>query len=202
MPSPSYNNISHILVIYGMITFRDATTDDTNFVALCTLASTGLYDFTQPLPEVLFGSLVKLCSRPDTLYSYSWARIAVVDGEDVGAIVSYPGSFYRSGREVTFGLMKDVMGMDFSDSDIECEPNEFYLDCLAVLPEYQGRGLGLELIRDALKKAKSQAYNKAACIVGADEKALMRYYEQVGFQTDRKVEVFGCDYVKMINLNF
>ena len=63
-----------------MLTFRDATPDDTRIVALCTMASTGLYDFSQPLPDVIYHSIHTLCSRPDTLYSYKKARIAVLDG--------------------------------------------------------------------------------------------------------------------------
>lgn len=182
-----------------MMTFRNATIEDTRLVALCTLASTGLYDFSQPLPEDLFHSLQMLCSREDTLYSFARARIAAVDGTDVGSIVAYPGAFYRAGREVTFGLMKDLLGMDFSDSDIECEPDEYYLDCLAVLPQYRGRGLGLDLIKDALRKAQNDGYHRAACIVGEDEPALMKYYEMVGFKPQRQVRVFGSDYVKMTN---
>ena len=172
-----------------MITFRDATINDAEFVALCTLASTGLYDFVHPMPEAIYDSLVRMCSRTDTLYSYSRARIAVVDGVDAGAIVSYPGAFYSEGRELSFGMIKAASGMDFSDSDIECEPDEFYLDCLAVLPEFRGMGLGLALIRDAIDKALAHGYTKAACIVDEEETALMRYYEQVGFRAEKKVRV-------------
>lgn len=30
----------------------------------------------------------------------------------------------------------------------------------------------------------------------------MKYYGQIGFQTDKRLMVFGSEYVKMINTNF
>ena len=58
----------------------------------------------------------------------------------------------------------------FLDSfDEECFENEFYIDSVAVSPEYQGRGIAKELIKYAENEGREHGYEKMSLIVHGDK---------------------------------
>lgn len=183
------------------LSFRNATQEDTELVALCTMASTGLYDLNKPIDGFLkdiYSNLHYLCSKTDTLYSYSKARLALLNNIPIGSIVGYPGTFYKEARAITFNYFKEHAGMDFHSSDIECEKDEYYLDCLSILPQYRGCGYGLAIIQDSITLAHSIGYNKITCMVATDEPQLEKYYSSLGFSYQKDLNCFNSPYRKLL----
>lgn len=177
------------------VQIRDAVPDDVKFVSDCVLASVDLYDFVNDSIEKDVALMV--CGMDDTLYSYHNARIATVEGKSVGCLVSYDGSIYDEARKKTFQIFKDA-GREMTDTDMETQPGEYYLDSMAILPEYRGCNIGHILMMDGIDKAKKLGHRKIGLIVEKSKPDLQAYYSLLGFQAVSEINAFGDVYVKMI----
>ena len=60
-------------------------------------------------------------------------------------------------------------------------PGEYYLDTLAVLPEYRRRGIGRALLEDGIKRGIAAGYDLITLVVDSNMPDLIRLYESVGF---------------------
>lgn len=74
----------------------------------------------------------------------------------------------------------------------EFEDNEFYLDSIAVLPEYRGRGILKEFINYLENLAKNKNYNMLSLITKSP-----KIYEKYGFKTIKICKDFE-GYFKML----
>lgn len=177
------------------IDIRNATRADIPFVAESVLAAIDLYDFTGECAEL--ESTVKVCSEEDTLYSYRNARIAEVDGRLAGCLISYDGKIYAESSAKTFSMFKD-MGIQIKVGEPETGPGEYYLDSMAVKPEYRGLQLGHLLMEDALNLARrSRGCLKAGLLVEKGKPRLKDYYARIGFSIEKEMEAFGSRFYKM-----
>ena len=150
------------------ITIRDAREEDAEFLGKVILAAAHLTNMsidtpgtgTYPNTDTNTGTtspdttreqaLADICRRSDTLYSWRNARIAFVNGKRAGAMVSYSGESYAAARSITFPLFPGVTRAELDATDIETFPGEWYLDSLAVLPEFRKGGIGKCLVMDAI----------------------------------------------------
>ena len=133
----------------------------------------------------------------DTLYSYRHTRIAEMDGMAVGALVAYDGTPYAEMCAKTFGLVQQTSGMDLSKNAMETGPGEFYLDSMAVLPEYRGHSIGKMLMRDQMEWAFEQGFKSVTLLVDKDKPRLWAYYKSLGFVSVGEMFVFGAWYWKL-----
>lgn len=177
------------------VLIRDATADDVKFVSDCVLASVDLYDFVNDSIEKYIA--MEVCGMDDTLYSYHNARIATVDGRAVGCLVSYDGSIYEEARKKTFQIFKDA-GREMTDTGVETLPGEYYLDSMAILPEYRGCDIGHILMKDGIEKAGRLGIRKVGLIVEESKPELQKYYSVLGFRPVGEMKAFGDVYMKMI----
>jgi ribosomal protein S18 acetylase RimI-like enzyme len=67
-------------------------------------------------------------------------------------------------------------------------PEVCYIGRLSVLPDYQGRGLGHELLAFAIREAAKTAADHASIGVISDEKRLIEWYVRMGFTTNRQIK--------------
>jgi len=142
--------------------------------------------------------LIEICRMDDTLYSYVNTRIAEMDGDRVGALVAYDGAHYAKMRAKTFGLVKQTLGIDLSHNALETGPGEFYLDSMAILPEYRGFGIGQKLMLDRMEWAKRNGFDAVTLLVDKDKPRLQDYYEELGFMFVEDMFVFGDLFNKMV----
>ena len=186
--------------VIPIVKLRDATWDDAPFIARVVLAGIDMLDVDEALPDEqrpIFEHLVEICRMDDTLYSYCNTRIAEADGNRVGALVAYDGACYARMREKTFGLVKQTSGMDLSRNAMETGPGEFYLDSMAIFPEYRGAGIGRMLMRDRVDFAIDNGFSKVTLLVDKDKPRLQKYYECEGFAFVGEMFVFGSWYNKL-----
>lgn len=179
---------------------RDAIPSDAAFLAKCVMAGMHFYDFESDIPENLeiYQRLTECEERGDLLYTYKNSRVAEEDGVVVGSILSYPGEIYKDLRHRTFTeLWPDIMALD-TNSELETGPGEYYLDTLAVLPSYRGRGIGRALIQDAIKRGIDMGYEKITLVVDANMPKLISLYTLLGFTLADHRHVFGVDFQRMV----
>lgn len=140
-----------------------------------------------------------LAEREDSQYSYLNTLAAVDDdGKAVGVIVSYDGALLHELRKPFFQLVKTELGRNLDNVDDETDADEFYLDTLAVLPEYRGRGIASMLLKGAVERA-SKAGKPAGLLVDKENERARRLYESIGF---RQVGERPFCYVMMDHLQF
>lgn len=182
------------------ITLRDATAADAPFIAQCVLAAMSLYEFGQVLDaegQCRLDALAALCDTPGTLYHWSRTRVAEVDGQVAGVLVSYDGATYLGCRTLTFGLLGERTGYAIHPETEETVPGEYYLDSMAILPAYRTYGIGHLLMRDAIALGRRQGFTRFTLLVDADHPRVHAYYAALGFTDQRPLRVFGTDFIKM-----
>ena len=177
------------------LSVRKATIDDAAFIARNVMEAVG-----HASDEKALKTMTGICQRQDTLYSYTNTIIAMVDGVDAGSLTAYEGTNYREKRQISFSIFKEEMGddaMDLDDMQDETCSGEYYLDSLAVLPEYRGRGIGTALLRHGIEIAKSKGLLPIlAC--DPENKNAYRLYCSLGFKTEGTLNIFGQEYLRMV----
>lgn len=174
------------------IILRDARPEDARFIAWVVL--TALDMDTEHLDLV-----TDSVADPESMYSWTNTVMAEADGKPVGCLVSYDGARYEALRTRTWPTLWG--GLDPEQvrlTPAETGPGEYYLDSMAVIPEYRGRGsVGKLLMRHVMSKASAQGHKNFALLVDVDKPRLEQYYAGLGFATQGTVDFFGHDFHKM-----
>lgn len=173
------------------IEIRDALIEDAPLVAWTVL--TALDMTADELPTV-----IDSCRATDTLYSWTNARILCVDGVAAGCLISYLGERYIPLRDYTWqGLWDDFDPAYLTDLEPEAVPGDYYLDSMALLPEYRGRDLAKRLLLDGIERGKALGCADATLIVSVDKPHLREYYASLGFVQFGEMDFFGHHYHRM-----
>lgn len=187
-----------------IFTIRPASEEEAAFLARCVCEGIGFEIFEQETEfnTRIANELTPLAVREDTLYSYRHALVAEVDGVVAGALISYPGEQYHQLRNNTFRELPAFRELDLDAMPDEAGAGEFYLDTLAVLPQYRRRGIGRELMRTRIAWVE-QHYPELRITLLVDPENIhaMHLYESLGFViVDRNVEAFNHHYWKMMKM--
>ena len=181
---------------------RDATPMDAPFIARVMLAGIEMLEIDAEVTDdhqPILTHLIDICRMDDTLYSYKHTRIAEMDNKTVGALIGYDGARYAAMRAKTFGLVQQISGLDLSKNAMETGEGEFYLDSMAIVPEFRGKKIGLQLMRDRMDWASQNGFETITLLVDKDKPQLQRYYESLGFAFSEEMFVFGAWYNKMMS---
>lgn len=174
---------------------RKAKREDAAFVAWTML--TALDMDTSDLSKA-----AHICSDGFGLYSWKNALIAEEDGRLIGCIISYPGDKYLQFREYTWPkLWTDIDPDLMKNTPHETEPGEYYLDSMAILPEYRGSAIGKKLMLAAIEQGKKMGYEKFTLIVDVDKPHLHDYYSELDFNDMGPIRFFTHLFTKMIKID-
>lgn len=143
-------------------------------------------------------ALAVVAAMDDTIYSYKNSHIASFRGVSAGCLVSYDGGEYREKSRYTFALISRILGVPELLPGTETKAGEYYLDSLAVLPEFRGHSIGGILIGNALEVAQGLGFDTASLLVDKAKTHLHRLYSRLGFRFDGEVDFFGEPYYRMI----
>ena len=118
------------------IILRHAQEEDAPIVALAVAMAIddneALHDYCGDNP---LSVLTEIARAEATQYSWRFAIVAESEGEPVGAVVGYDGARLKELREGTFAVLRRLVGRVPNIND-ETEAGEYYLDSVAVLPEF------------------------------------------------------------------
>lgn len=133
--------------------------------------------------------MLRLVLMDDSQYSWRNAFVAVAEettGGNVeyapvaGAIVGYDGGdLHRLRRRFQEAALQDLQ-MDYSRMDDETHPGEFYIDSLAVYPEYRHRGIASQLL-DCMADHAATLGLPAGLLVDRGNPGAERLYTSLGF---------------------
>lgn len=123
-----------------------------------------------------------LAEREDSQYSYRNSLLAMNDNDDVmGVVVSYDGAELEPLREAFFDELKNIYGIILREVRAETDENEYYLDSLAVWPEFRGQGAAHALI-DAVRARGERKGKPIGLLVDKSNSMARQLYENIGFQ--------------------
>lgn len=175
------------------ITIRKATAADARFIAENVLRALHIEETDEQHIEHLAG----ISSREDTLYSWRNATIALCDGVPAGLMIAYDGARYRQMRDITFPMIRMYVGDDYHSMDDEACAGEFYLDSLAVLPEFQRRGIASALIQEMFRLQEEAGIPLATIAVDPENDTAYSLYLKNGFSKNGRITVFGTTYDRL-----
>ena len=113
-------------------------------------------------------------------------------------MVAYDGARYRQMRDITFPMIRMYVGDEYYKMDDEAAPGEYYLDSLAVLPEYQRRGIASALIQDMFRQRDEAGIPLATIAVDPENDTAYRLYIRSGFRHEGHINVFGTNYDRLV----
>lgn len=178
----------------NVISFRHANIDDALFIARG-FHMAMLYD--DATDEQISNFARNICVREDVLYSWHNTLIAEVDGKPAGMLTAYDGRYYHDMRIKTMALVKQHLGVEFPGMEDEAVAGEYYLDSLAVIPEYRGRGIGRRLLVQGIENGKELNLDVTLAVDPINERA-KKLYQSLDFKPSGTLFIFGHDYEKMI----
>ena len=183
------------------VKIRHATKDDAEFIVHTIARSMNLnYEPSQhEFFKKLHDSLIECVCMERSLYSYTNTLIAELYGRVVGAIISYPGHVYHGFRVHTFSKIYEDTGLDLTANPMETTVEEYYIDCIMVLPEYRNQGIGRKLIQARIKTARNYGLKKVTLLAKESDNELHKFYFGLNFMHEpNTLHIFGDDYYRFV----
>lgn len=124
--------------------------------------------------------LEELVRQPETQYSYENCRVAEQDGIIAGVACLYDGAHLHKLRKSVATAIKSRFRKEFNPED-ETEEGEVYIDCVAVNPDFQGRGIGSLLFNFLIDEYVNKENRTLGLLVDFDNPNAKKLYEKLGF---------------------
>lgn len=129
--------------------------------------------------------LFTVCAEADDS-QYSWRNSLVAvddDGSRMGVIVAYDGAKLHQLRKRFLDEFEKMNGFRIDEHMTdETSADEYYLDSLAVMPEYRGRGIAGKLIAAAAKRGREIAGKRSGLLVDKTNNRAHALYTKLGFE--------------------
>ncbi len=176
------NNTSHI-------TIRPATADDIALIVRVLVMAMGEDAAPTYCGEKYLDVLGEIVATQGTQYHYSNAWVAELDGRPAAALVAYDGAELPRLRANTLAVVHRYRPLEINFD--ETRAGEYYLDSIAVLPEFRGQGLAPALIGHLKSQLKVLGYPVLGLIVDVDNPTAERLYTSLGFRALSYMDFFG-----------
>ena len=95
-------------------------------------------------------------------------------------------------------MIRMYVGDDYNQMDDEARPGEFYLDSLAVLPQFRLKGIATALIKEMFRLQNTSGIPLATIAVDPENDEAYRLYTANGFRHDGYISVFGTTYHRLV----
>ena len=155
---------------------RGAKPEDAHVIARAVSMALG-GDESHPLFKVF----EELAKREVAQYSYRNTFVAEQNGVVMGAVVGYDGALLQVLREPIFPLIMEYLGEEMEIED-ETGAGEFYVDSIAVFPEFRGLGVGRTLLQYMVENARSLGFSWVGLLVDAENPRAESLYHSLGFE--------------------
>lgn len=124
--------------------------------------------------------MLRLVREEQSQYSFRNTLVALCDGNVAGICVAYDGDRLHDLREAFFTVMREELGRTFDIFDDEASEGEYYIDSLAVYPDYRGKGIATKLLQATIARAKRLNLTPALLVDAANSNA-KHLYTTIGF---------------------
>ncbi|MBU6446872.1 MAG: GNAT family N-acetyltransferase, partial [Verrucomicrobia bacterium] len=118
--------------------------------------------------------------------SYRHSTVCEVDGNVVGLLHCFPLSFHKPPKVTMVPKERFEYLKPFYDVHI---PNSLYLFTLAVIGEFQGQGIGAQLISIAKLRAQEHGFTSLSLHAWADNQKALELYKKSGFKVVKQCAI-------------
>jgi len=140
-------------------------------------------------PLMAGGLFERFAALTANQYSYENALVWEDENGVCGMITGYDGACLHQLREPFFRHISRVYKFDQLLED-ETQPGEYYIDCLSVLPQSQGKGIARQLIKALVDHAAQLGHSAVGLLVHKSNAQAKKLYTRLGFKVlDRRVFV-------------
>lgn len=157
----------------------------------------------------------QLFPSPKHRFSKDHSQMAEIQGQKAGLIVSFPWNQRRiannrlgmlllaryrfKGKAVLFRRLFPMIFME------ECTKQDYILSNVAVLPRFQGKGIGKLLVKAAEKTGRSEGCKRILVMVPIQNSNARKFFEHLGYkvtsvnlESNRRVKMFGPGYHRLM----
>jgi ribosomal protein S18 acetylase RimI-like enzyme len=134
--------------------------------------------------------LVSLISRRATQYSYEHCWVLELNSTIVAAANIYDGALLQELRLPVAETIKTMFDRSFCPAD-ETQTGEFYIDCLGVHPDHQGKGLGSILLGFLINEYVQNRDLTVGLLVDTENPMAKKFYLNLGFEIIGEKELAG-----------
>jgi len=132
--------------------------------------------------------LIYFIQKENNQYSYQNCFVAEIDEanennktEIIAVVCLYDGAELEILRQPIIEYIKTNFNQDFNPEN-ETQKGEIYIDCLAVLPKFQGKGIGTKLLQFLIKEYVINRKQKIGLLVETENRNAQKLYSKVGFK--------------------
>ncbi|WP_054700837.1 GNAT family N-acetyltransferase [Secundilactobacillus odoratitofui] len=169
-----------------MITIREAQPDDAGQIAplIGLIFDEMQLEELEDVPEPDLEQVITMAYRTRSYLSGDATTVvAEADGQVVGVAFGYPGENEERVDEVLRRLSDKSAAFNAPfEAESETDGGEWYLDSIAVSPDYQGHGIGKRLLAALPAYANRDREQVMGLIVDFDNPDAMALYQRVGFE--------------------
>ena len=127
-------------------------------------------------------------------HRFSWdiSFVGEAEGQSVGFLLSYPGQWISRLQMALLSKLPSLYGWRGAArvlgrllplaNALETEADEYYISNIGVLPEFQGRSYGTQLMAFAETKAREAGLSKCSLSVDEHNEGALRLYERLGYK--------------------
>ncbi|MCE7733502.1 MAG: GNAT family N-acetyltransferase [Candidatus Heimdallarchaeota archaeon] len=178
---------------YHIVQAEKTDIDANHYAILAEIAADGFFSF-------LYGSksyslLKRLFLQENTIPSYEITSFAKSDGIVLGKITAYSYEYHFQNNKTSENKISDLLGwriirllfalfvLKLMRINLKgVEPNEFYIESIAIYEEYRGRKLSKLLLEHVKKLAIQNKCSKLSLDVDKKNTIAIAAYEKYGFE--------------------
>ncbi len=124
--------------------------------------------------------LTYLVQREHNQYSFQNCFVAEKNKAVVGVVCIYNGAFLQELRNPVIEYIRSTFGHTIYPED-ETQVGEFYIDCIGVVPDEQGNGIGSKLLEFVKQEFVIKQQHCIGLLVDKENIAAKKLYSKHGF---------------------
>lgn len=140
--------------------------------------------------EQAYNFLFQLVQQQGNQYAYDQHWVIDDDVAVRATALVYDGAKLYELRAPVANLVKTNFNLPFNPEG-ETQAGEFYIDCLAVDPSQQGKGLGSKLIQFLKEEYVDRRKTILGLLVDEDNPSAKKLYERLGFHVVGSKSLLG-----------
>ncbi|RZK14976.1 MAG: GNAT family N-acetyltransferase [Flavobacterium sp.] len=131
-----------------------------------------------------------LIHEPCNQYSYENCWVVIYENEIVASALVYDGSRLNELRTPVVNSIKSMFNSTFDPED-ETQAGEYYVDCVGVNPNQQGKGIGSNLFKFLINEYVYQNNQTLGLLVDTENPNAQKLYLKLGFEIVGKKTLVG-----------
>lgn len=163
---------------------RQATTEDAKPIVLYLLMAMEdiVYAFIgKPDATAANDFLLHFVEQENNQYSYQNCWVVEHENSIIAAVNLYDGAKLHDLRATIISYVRNHFNPHFNPED-ETQSGEYYIDCLAVHPHYQGQGVATTLLQFLIQEYTIHQNHTLGLLVEENNPSAKRLYLKLGFK--------------------